>query len=46
VGGTRLLALTQLETVGLWAGLLSSVVSVVLSLVAILLRPRRRSPFH
>jgi hypothetical protein len=35
VGGTRLLALTQLETVGLWAGLLSSVVSVVLSLVAI-----------
>lgn len=35
MGGTRLLALTQLETVGLWAGLLSSVVSVVLSLVAI-----------
>jgi hypothetical protein len=35
VSGTRLLALTQLETVGLWAGLLSSVVSVVLSLVAI-----------
>src|SRR6267143_1957013 len=35
VGGTRLLALTQLEAVGLWAGLLSSVVSVVLSLVAI-----------
>jgi len=29
------LALTQLETVGLWAGLLSAVVSVVLSLVAI-----------
>jgi hypothetical protein len=35
VAGTGLLALTQLETVGLWAGLLSSVVSVVLSLVAI-----------
>jgi hypothetical protein len=35
VAGTRLLGLTQLETVGLWAGLLSSVVSVVLSLVAI-----------
>jgi hypothetical protein len=35
VAGTHLLALTQLETVGLWAGLLSSVVSVVLSLVAI-----------
>jgi hypothetical protein len=31
-----LFALTQVETVGMWAGLLSAVVSVVLSIVAIL----------
>jgi|SRR5438445_11100519 len=36
VGAAPFLALTQLETVGLWAGLLSAVVSIVLSLVAIL----------